>query len=219
MGLFLKKNHLVRYWDCLYLPNWSSWGSYIFSITKTPCKKIGALIYSIGFFLLKLLVISINCTIWSCMKYFCHVCAGALNRYLDMLDNLQKWVYRTFGPTLATCLELLGHYRNLASLSLLKVLLWYMFISTGSTSLFLCTVQSLLYYFIWEPYNKVGSLRIPSILIDYMNFLLPSLDVLRMSMLTVFFVIQLDFGNSVPEECCPLTYELNSCKSRLKRHL
>ena len=153
------------------------------------------------------------------MKYFCHVCAGALNRYLDMLDNLQKWVYRTFGPTLATCLELLGHYRNLASLSLLKVLLWYMFISTGSTSLFLCTVQSLLYYFIWEPYNKVGSLRIPSILIDYMNFLLPSLDVLRMSMLTVFFLIQLDFGNSVPEKCCPLTYELNSCKSRLKRHL
>ena len=36
------------------------WGSYIISIAKTASKKIGALIRSISFFLLRLLCISIN---------------------------------------------------------------------------------------------------------------------------------------------------------------
>ena len=36
------------------------WGSYIISIAKTASKKIGALIHSMKFFLLRLLCISVN---------------------------------------------------------------------------------------------------------------------------------------------------------------
>ena len=58
MGRFLKKNHLVKCWDCLYLPNWSPWNSYIVFITKTAYKKIVALICLLTFFVLKVLFIS-----------------------------------------------------------------------------------------------------------------------------------------------------------------
>ena len=37
-----------------------NWGSYIISIAKTASKKIGALIHSMKFFLLRLLCISVN---------------------------------------------------------------------------------------------------------------------------------------------------------------
>ena len=40
MGLFLKKNHLLRRWGCFFLLNWI--GAYIISIAKTNSKKIGA---------------------------------------------------------------------------------------------------------------------------------------------------------------------------------
>ena len=51
------------------------------------------------------------------MEYCCHVLVGASSCYLDMLDKLQKLIYRTVGPTLAASLEPLGHCRNVASLS------------------------------------------------------------------------------------------------------
>ena len=43
------------------------------------------------------------------MEYCCHDWADAPSWYLDMLDKLQKRVYRTVGPALAASLELLAH--------------------------------------------------------------------------------------------------------------
>ena len=57
-------------------------------------------------------------TIWLCMQYCCHVWAGAPSCYLELLDKLQKWIYRTVGPSLDAYLEPLAHRQNLASLSL-----------------------------------------------------------------------------------------------------
>ena len=57
-------------------------------------------------------------TICPCMKYYCHVWAGAPSRYLELLDKLQKRICRTAGPSLAASLEPLAHCRNVASLSL-----------------------------------------------------------------------------------------------------
>ena len=53
-------------------------------------------------------------TMWHCTEYCCHVWAGALSCYLDMLYKLQKWVSKTIGPRLAASLELLAHRRNVA---------------------------------------------------------------------------------------------------------
>ena len=52
------------------------------------------------------------------MEYCCHVWAGAPSCYFELLDKLQKRIYRTVGPSLAASLEPLAHHRNLASLSL-----------------------------------------------------------------------------------------------------
>ena len=53
------------------------------------------------------------------MEYRCHVWAATPSCYLEMLDNLQKGICRTIGPSLAASLEPLAHRRNVASVSIL----------------------------------------------------------------------------------------------------
>ena len=92
------------------------WGSYIYSVAKTASKKIGALIRSVKFLSPEFaLYLS---TIHPYMEYYCHVRAGAPSFYLKLLDNLQKQICSTVGPSLATSLEPLAHRRNVASLCL-----------------------------------------------------------------------------------------------------
>ena len=52
------------------------------------------------------------------MEYCCHVWTGAPSSYLEMLDNLQKWICGTVATSLAASLEPLAHRKNVASLSL-----------------------------------------------------------------------------------------------------
>ena len=87
-------------------------GSYIISIAKTASKKIGPLIRSMKFFLLKFFCISIN----PVKKYCCHVSTGAPSCYLAIPDKLQKQVCRSIGSSLAVSLEPLPR-RNVASLN------------------------------------------------------------------------------------------------------
>ena len=51
------------------------------------------------------------------MEYCCPVWTGAPNCDLELLDKLQKRIYRTVGPSLVASLELLVHRRTVASLS------------------------------------------------------------------------------------------------------
>ena len=70
-------------------------------------------------------------TIHPCMKYCCHVWAGAPSCYLELLDKVQKLICRTVGPSLAASLEPLAHRQNVASLSLFYTYYfrrWKMFI-------------------------------------------------------------------------------------------
>ena len=85
------------------------WGSYIISITKSASKKIGALIRSMKFLSPDVALYLYKSTIRSCMEYCCHVWAGAPSCYLELLDNLQKRICRTAGPSLAASLEHLAH--------------------------------------------------------------------------------------------------------------
>ena len=57
-------------------------------------------------------------TIRPCMEYRCHVWAGALICFLELLDKLQKQLFKTVGFSLAPSLEPLAHHPNVASLSL-----------------------------------------------------------------------------------------------------
>ena len=54
-------------------------------------------------------------TIHPCMKYCCHVWAGAPSCYLELLDKLQKQIYRTVGPSFDDSFEPMAHCRNVIS--------------------------------------------------------------------------------------------------------
>ena len=112
MGLFWRKNHLLRCWGLPSLLNWI--GTLILSASK----KIGALICSVKFLSPEVALYLYKSTIRPCMEYCCHVWAGAPSCYLELLDKLQKRICRTVGPSLAASLEPLAHRRNVASLSL-----------------------------------------------------------------------------------------------------
>ena len=83
----------------------------------TAFKKIGALVRSMKFLSFEV-ALYYQFIIQPFMKYCCHVWAGALNCYLDMLDKLQKQVCGAISPSLVSPLETLPYRQYLASLSL-----------------------------------------------------------------------------------------------------
>ena len=179
------------------------WGSYIVSIAKTASKKIGALICSMKFLSPEVVLYLYKSTIWPCMEYCCHVFAGAPSCYLELLDKLQKQIFRTFGPSLAASLEPLTHRWNVASLSL-----FYR------------------YYFGWcpselaqlvpLPYSQRRSMHYPDRLRDF-SVTIPRCykDVYVNS----FFPHTARTWNSLTIECFLLSYDLSGFKSRINRYL
>ena len=81
------------------------WGSYIISITKSASKKIGALIHAMKFISPEVALYLCKCSTQPCTEYCSHVWAGAPSCHLELLDKLQKRIYRTAGPSLAAYLE------------------------------------------------------------------------------------------------------------------
>ena len=117
--------------------------------------------------------------IGSFMEYCCYVQGGVPSCYLKFLDNLQNWVFRTVGPSLAASLESLAHYRNVASLSL-----FYRY--------YLGRYSSELAPLVPFPYSLQG---LHVIQIDRMIFLSVFLYVTRTSTSTVYFLAQLGSGS------------------------
>ena len=179
------------------------WGSYIISIAKTGSKKIGALIRSMKFLSPEVALYLYKSIIWPCMEYCCHVWAGFPSYYLDLLDKLQKRIYRIIGPSLTTSLEPLAHWQNVASLSLFYR---YYF---GRCSSELAQLVPL-------PFSRGRSTRYSDILHDF-SVTIPRCykDVYGSS----FFPRTAKLWNSLPIECFPLTYDLSGFNSRINRHL
>ena len=112
------------------------------------------------------------------MEYCCHVWNGAPSCYLELLDKLQKRIYKTAGPSYAASLEPLDHRRNITSLSLFYSI---------------TLVDVLLNWLNWFHFLFLeGGLLV--ILTDRMIFVSPFLDVTRISMSTVSFFARLDSG-------------------------
>ena len=95
------------------------WGSYIIFITDTASKKIGTLIRSMKFFFPEVAMYFYKSTVRPCMEYCYHIWAGAPSCYLEMLEKLQKRIYRTVGLSLAASLESSTYRQNVFSLSLI----------------------------------------------------------------------------------------------------
>ena len=138
-----------------------------------------------------------------CMEYCSHIWAGVPSCYLELLDKLQKWIYRTVGPLLAAFLEPLAHHRNMASLSI-----FYSYYFGRCFSELAQLVPLLFSQGRFTRYSDIlhnFSVTIPRCYKDvYVNS---------------FFSCTAKLWNSLPIECFPLTYNLNGCKSRINRHL
>ena len=121
--------------------------------------------------------------------------------YLELLDNLQKWICRTVGPSLAASLEPLAHRRNVASLNLFY-------------SYFFGRCSSELTELVPLPYSRWRSTRYSDRLHDF-SVTIPRCykDVYS------FFPRTAKVWNSLPIECFPLTYDLSGFKSRIDRYL
>ena len=112
------------------------------------------------------------------MGYCCHVWAGPPICYLELLDELQKWICRNVVPALAASLGVLAHCQNVTSLSLFY-------------SYYFGRCSSELTQLVPPPFSQAGLLVI---LRDSMIFLSPFLDITRMAMSTVSFLADLDRG-------------------------
>ena len=179
------------------------WGSYIISVAKTASKKIGALICSMKFLSPEVALYLYKATICPCMEYFCHVWAGAPSCDLDLLDKLQKRIWRIVGHSLAASLEPLAHRRNVASLSLFYR---YYF---GRCSLGLAQLVQL-------PFIRGRSTRYSDRLHDF-PVVIPRCY--KNVYVNSFFPCTTKLWNSLPIECFSLTYDLSGFKSRINRHL
>ena len=179
------------------------WVSYIISIAKTASKKIEALIRTVKFLSPDIALYLYKSTIRLCMEYCCHVWAGAPSCYLELLDKLQKWIYKTVGPSLATSLEPLAHRWNVVSLSI-----FYRY-SFGRCSSELAQLVAI-------SFSRGRSTRYSDRFHDF-SITIPRCykDVYVSS----FFPRMARVWNSLPIECLPLTYDLSSFKSRINRHL
>ena len=179
------------------------WGSYIVSIAKTASKKIGALICSMKFLSPEVALYLYKSTIRPHMEYCCHVWASAPSCYLELLDKLQKQIYRAVGPSLAASLEPLTHHRNVASLSLFYR---YYFGRCSSEPAQLVTPR----------YSRVRSTRYSDRLHDF-SVTIPRCY--KYAHVNSFFPHTARLWNSLPIECFPLTYDLSGFKSRINRYL
>ena len=94
------------------------WSSYIISIAKTASKNIGASIHSMKFLSPEVALYLYKSTIRPSTECHSHVWADAPSCYLELLNKLQKHIWRIVGPSLSASLEPLAHRQNVVSLSL-----------------------------------------------------------------------------------------------------
>ena len=141
--------------------------------------------------------------LYSICNFICHVSAGALSCYLELLDKLQKRICRTVGPSLAASLEPLAHHQNVASLSL-----FYRY--------YFCRFSSELAELVPLPYSQGRSTRYSDRLHDF-SVIIPRCykDVYVNS----FFPQTARLWNSLPKECFLLICDLSGFKSGINRDL
>ena len=88
MGLFLRRNHLLRCWvDFLFQIGLGLLYCLVAETAseKISSKKISPLSPEVALYLYL-------------MEYCCHVWAGTPSCYLELLDKLEKRICRTIGP-------------------------------------------------------------------------------------------------------------------------
>ena len=178
------------------------WNSYIITIVKTVSKKIRALVRSMKFLSSEVILYLYKSAIRPYIIYFCHIWAVVPSCYLEMLDKLQKWIYRTVGPSLAASLEPLAYHWNLASLSLF-------------CRYYFCRCSELA-QLVLLPFSQGRSTHYSDRWHDFSVTIARCYEDVYVSS---FFFRTAELWNSPSIEFFPLTYDLSGFKSRINKHL
>ena len=199
--LFSRKNRLLRCWGWLFPLN--QIGALRLSLLlRLPSIELDPWFVLWSFFLLKLLYIS-NSTIHPCIEYCCHIWAGAPSYYMELLDKLQKRIWRTVGPSLATSFEPLAHCQNTASL----ILFYRHYFGRCSSEL----AQLVPFPFSWGRSTSYSD--------RFHDFSVTFPRCYKDVFVNSFFPCTARLWNSLPIECFLLIYYLNGFKCRINKHL
>ena len=137
------------------------------------------------------------------MEYYCHVWVGAPSYYLELLDELQKQIWRTVDPSLAASPKPLAHPRNVASLSLFY-------------SYYFGRYSSELAQLVPLPYSQGRS---TSYFDRFNDFSVTIPRWYKDIYVNSFFPRTARLWNSLPIEFFPLTCDLSGFKSRINIYL
>ena len=111
VGMFLRKNHLLRCWNWLSLLNCIGVLTLSLLLKQSP-RKIGSLIRSIKFLSPEVAHQVVTAGLVPLVP------RCPLLQFQELLESLQKRICSSAGPSLAASLEPLAHRRNVTSLSL-----------------------------------------------------------------------------------------------------
>ena len=158
--------------------------------------KIGALIRSMKFLSIEVVLYLYKSSTRPCMEYICRVWAGAPSCYLKLLDKLQKRICRTVAPSLAASPEPLAYW------NVVNLCLFYRYYFGRCSSTELAELVKL-------PYSRERPTRYSDRLSDfYVTIRRCFKDVYINS----FFPPIARLWNSLSAECFSSTYCLNRFK-------
>lgn len=97
------------------------WKACIKAVAKSAARKVESLCLARQFFSLELVLPIYKSSTHLCIVYFCHIWSAAIATYLEILDEIQMRICNVIGLDLASQIQLLSHWLNIAPLCLFYI--------------------------------------------------------------------------------------------------
>ena len=187
----------------LTFSNSLTWNEYVEAIAKSAAQKVGSLYRARAYLTPECILYLYKSSIRPCMEYCCHLWAGAPAHLLNLLDKIQNRVCNMVGPQLSLKLQPLSHRRDVASLSL-----FYKYFH-GHCSEELASLV---------PPRKIFTRHTRQAARAH-EFTVEEPFISKNFRRSSFFPRTSHLWNSLPSECFPPTYDLQSFKCSVNRYL
>ena len=187
----------------LTFSNSLTWNEYVEAIAKSAAQKVGSLYRARAYLTPECILYLYKASIRPCMEYCCHLWAGAPAHLLNLLDRIQNRVCNMVGPQLSLKLQPLSHRRDVASLSL-----FYKYFH-GHCSEELASLV---------PPRKIFTRHTRQAARAH-EFTVEEPFISKNFRRSSFFPRTSHLWNSLPSECFPPTYDLQSFKCSVNRYL